>query len=532
VSQPSGLRLRFTWLAGEVCVQLLRISPGGHNQYIRDGKSLLPLPIRWGVGWGEGQPAAIFDVVYRRELCPQNPLEQTSYPFLIASLIHHRHLFIMSISAFLHRIRPPLLAIPLLLPLSLAPAKDADRMAWFNEARFGMFIHWGIYAVPAGEWEGQKNYAEWIQLQAKVPTAEYEKFATQFNPTNFNAREWVRIAKSAGMKYIVITAKHHDGFCMYGTKLTDFNIVKATPFHRDPMKELADATRKAGLKFCFYYSVPDWHNPDFPAKYSQRGFHGAPNPNADLEKYVAYVKGQVSELLTNYGPISILWFDGGGSFKQEGDKRAELMHAQEIIDLIHKLQPQCLVNNRLGVPADYGTPEQKIPGQRPTNSFEVCMTLNRHWGYNKHDHDFKSAREIIRNLADIAGKGGNYLLNVGPTAEGTIPSGSVSVLEEIGGWMSRNGDSIYGTTASPLDATPTWGRVTQKGHRLFLHVFNWPADGSLAVDGLKTSIKRAYLLSDYRKKPLKLEQHGTTVSLTLPTTCPDDDDTVIVAETD
>lgn len=404
-------------------------------------------------------------------------------------------------------------------------------MTWFNEARFGMFIHWGIYAVPAGEWEGQTNYSEWIQLQTKMPNAEYETFARQFNPTNFHALTWVRVAKSAGMKYIVITAKHHDGFCMFDTKLTDYNIVKSTPFHRDPMKELADATRKAGLKFCFYYSVPDWHNTDFPARFSQRGFHGAPNPNADFEKYVAYVRGQVSELLTNYGAISILWFDGGGSFQQDSDKRAESIRLQEIMDLIHQLQPQCLVNNRLGVPGDYGTPEQKIPGQPPTNSFEVCMTLNRHWGYNKNDHDFKSAGEIIRNLADIAGKGGNYLLNVGPTAEGIIPDGSVSVLEKVGDWMSRNGDSIYGTSASPLDQTPKWGRVTRKGHRLFLHVFNWPADGTVSVGGLKTKVKRAYLLSDFRKTPLKFHQHGDTVSLTLPALCPDQDDTVIVAET-
>ncbi len=211
----------------------------------------------------------------------------------------------------------------------------ADRLAWFNDAKFGMFIHWGIYAVPAGEWEGKTNYAEWFQLQTNMPGAQYEKFAKDFTAAKFDAKQWAHIAKMAGMKYVVITSKHHDGFCMFDTKLTDYNIVKATPYAHDPMKELADAVRAEGMTFCFYYSVPDWHNRDFPAKYSQRataekpGFHGDPNPDADLNKYVDYVTGQLRELLTNYGPIGIIWFDGGGSFRVEGDKRAELMHTQE-----------------------------------------------------------------------------------------------------------------------------------------------------------------------------------------------------------
>ncbi|HSU53846.1 MAG TPA: alpha-L-fucosidase [Candidatus Dormibacteraeota bacterium] len=410
-------------------------------------------------------------------------------------------------------------------------SKAADRMAWFNDARFGMFIHWGIYAVPAGEWDGKQNYAEWFQLQTAMPNAQYEKFAAQFNPTNFNAREWVRVAKAAGMKYMVITAKHHDGFCMYDSKLTDYNIVKATPYGRDPMKELAHEARRAGLKFCFYYSVPDWHNPDFPQKYSQRGFHGGPNPDADLEKYVAYLKGQVSELLTNYGPVSIIWFDGGGSFKDVPDKRAALIHAQEVIDLIHKLQPDCLVNNRLGVPADYGTPEQKIPGARPTNSFEVCMTLNKHWGYNKHDHDWKQPKEVMHNLVDIASKGGNYLLNVGPTADGRFPAEAVRILEDLGGWLNRNGDSIYGTTGSPLDTAPAWGRLTQKGHKVFLHVFNWPGDGKLSLEGLKPKVQRAYLLDHPSKKQLAVTQDGGKLTVAIPQVAPDDEDTVIVLDT-
>src|SRR4051812_37182194 len=262
-----------------------------------------------------------------------------------------------------------------------APA-SGERMAWFKDARFGMFIHWGIYAVPAGEWEGKTNYAEWFQLQTKMPNAQYEKFAQQFNPTKFDAKAWAKTAKDAGMKYVVITAKHHDGFSMYDSKLTAYDIVDATPYKKDPMKELADAVRAEGMTFCFYYSVPDWHNRDFPAKYSQRatatqpGFHGDPNPDADPEKYVEYVKGQVRELLTNYGPIGIMWYDGGGSFAKNNELRTKVMHAQEIVDMIHQIQPNCLVNNRLGLEGDYGTPEQKIPDAKSDTPFEVCMTLN------------------------------------------------------------------------------------------------------------------------------------------------------------
>src|SRR5512146_1476386 len=205
---------------------------------------------------------------------------------------------------------------------------DEKRTEWFRHDKFGMFIHWGIYSVPAGEWKGGKDHAEWIMLTGKIPSAEYEKFATGFNPVKFDATQWVQLAKDAGMKYLVITSKHHDGFCMYDSKLTDYDIMQATPFGRDPMKELAAACQQTGLKFCFYYSVPDWHYAEFPAKYSQRGFHGNPNPNADLNKYVEYMKGQVRELLSNYGPIGIMWFDGGGSFSKQ--PMAELIHAQEI----------------------------------------------------------------------------------------------------------------------------------------------------------------------------------------------------------
>jgi alpha-L-fucosidase len=412
-----------------------------------------------------------------------------------------------------------------------APSNE-KRTEWFRNDKFGLFIHWGIYSVPAGEWKDHKDHAEWIMLTGNIPSAEYEKFATGFNPVKFNATEWVQLAKDAGMKYLVITSKHHDGFSMYDSKLTDYDIMQATPFGRDPMKELAAACNQAGLKFCFYYSVVDWHYPDFPAKYAQRargsqeGFHGNPNPNADLNKYVEYMKGQVRELLSNYGPIGIMWFDGGGSFNKQ--PMAELIHAQEIIDMIHKLQPMCLVNNRLGLPADYGTPEQRIPGQASKDLFEVCMTLNRHWGYNKNDQDWKSPETILRNLADIAGKGGNYLLNVGPTAEGTIPEGSVRTLREVGKWMKGNGDSIYGTTASPFAKTP-WGRCTAKSGKLYLHVFDWPSDGKLVVPGLRNKVTKAYLLSA-GDKPCTVAQGNEQVTVAVPQEMPDKINTVVVLE--
>ncbi|OHB67946.1 MAG: hypothetical protein A2Y76_01110 [Planctomycetes bacterium RBG_13_60_9] len=418
------------------------------------------------------------------------------------------------------------------LTLHTAAAQDQggpgydNRTEWFRQDKFGMFIHWGIYSVPAGEWTDRKDHAEWIMLTGNIPSAEYEKFAPQFNPVKFNAQEWVQLAQDAGMKYLVITSKHHDGFCMYDSKLTDYDIMQATPFGRDPMKELASACSLAGLKFCFYYSVVDWHHPQFPAKYSQRGFHGDPNPNADLDKYVAYMKDQVRELLSGYGPIGILWFDGGGSFR--GQPMAELVHAQEIIDMIHQVQPRCLVNNRLGLPADYGTPEQRIPGQASKDLFEVCMTLNRHWGYNKNDQDWKSPETIIRNLADIAGKGGNYLLNVGPTAEGTIPEGSVRTLREVGKWMKVNGESIYGTTASPFAKTP-WGRCTAKPGKLYLHVFDWPADGRLSVPGLRNKVARAYLLAD-SDHPCTATQSDAQVTIAMPQEAPDKIDTVVVLQ--
>jgi len=404
------------------------------------------------------------------------------------------------------------------------------RLKWWREARFGMFIHWGLYSVPAGEWQGGTRYGEWIMQQAKMPATKYAQFAAQFNPIRFDAAQWVRIAKDAGMKYVVVTAKHHDGFCMFDTALTDFNIVKATPFRRDPLKDLAAACHEAGLTFCVYYSVPDWHHPEFPARYSQKGFHGNPKSDADLEKYVAFMKGQLRELLSNYGPIGIVWFDGGGSFRPDESRLPSLIHAQEIIDMIHQAQPACLVNDRLGLPADFGTPESHIPGERPKTTFEVCMSLNKHWGYNKFDHNWKEPPQTIRNLVDVASKGGNYLLNVGPTAEGVIPPDAVRILGDVGRWMKVNGQSIYGTNASPLRAAPPWGRVTAGAGKLYLHVFDWPKDGKLLVPGLTGKVANAYLLADPKTTRLAVAADPAGVVITVGATAPDPIVSVVVLE--
>jgi len=408
-----------------------------------------------------------------------------------------------------------------------SPAKDGDaRMDWFRNAKFGMFIHWGVYSVPAGEWKGKKNYAEWIQLQGKIPNGEYEKFSREFNPVKFDAKQWARVASDAGMKYMVITAKHHDGFCMYDSKETKYDIVDATPYGKDPMKPLSKACRDAGMTFCFYYSIVDWHHPDFPAKYSQRGFHGAPNPNADISKYADYQHAQVEELLSNYGPVGILWFDGGGSFKGEGVNRVKLLKARKLVDMMHATQPDCLINNRLGYGADYGTPEQHIPKEMQNKPFEVCMTLNKHWGYNKADHNWKTAETVIRNLADISHKGGNYLLNVGPTSEGLIPEPSVRILAKVGEWMKVNSDAIYGTTKSPCPGVPAWGRITAKGDKIYLHVFERPADGMIRLPGIGGEPKSASLLAAPNAK-VEVRRAGNDVVVKLPESLPDPVDSVI-----
>lgn len=423
-----------------------------------------------------------------------------------------------------------------------APAQRDARMAWWREARFGMFIHWGPYAVPAGTYRGQRiaGIGEWIMQRASIPIPEYEQFARQFNPTKFDAEEWVRLAKEAGMKYIIITSKHHDGFAIFDSKVSDYDIVDFTPFRRDPLKELAEAARRHGLKLGFYYSIMDWHHPDAQAP-NYPNYNDGRKTNPNFKRYVEeYMKPQLRELLTNYGEVAVLWFDG----EWIPDWTEE--QGRDLYAFVRRLQPNILINNRVGKGrqgmqgltkeghiGDFGTPEQEVPPQGlPGVDWESCMTMNDTWGYKSFDDNWKDTRTLIRILIDAASKGGNFLLNVGPTAEGVIPAPSVHRLREIGEWMKVNGEAIYGTSASPFAEQPSWGRFTRKPGKLYAHVFDWPRDRRLEIPGgLREEVVRAYLLADEKRESLPVERTETGVVVTLPAVPPSTIASVVVLET-
>lgn len=436
----------------------------------------------------------------------------------------------MPISNRISSVLASILAITLLVPASLAraettepPADRDQRMAWWRDARFGMFIHWGLYAVPAGTWNGKQipGIGEWIMNTGKIPVKDYEKFATQFNPVKFNADQWVAVAKKAGMKYIVITSKHHDGFAMFHSKASPYNIYDATPFHRDPLAELAEACKKEGIRLGFYYSqCQDWHHPGGEAC----GGHWDKAQDGSFDKYLDTVAiPQVKEILSNYGPVAVLWWDTptDAMSKERSAKLAELL----------KLQPGLVTNDRLGggYQGDTNTPEQFIPPTGyPGRDWETCMTLNDTWGFKSYDNNWKSTETLVRNLIDIASKGGNYLLNVGPTAEGEIPGASVERLAEVGKWMEANGEAIYGTSASPFNRL-AWGRCTQKPGKLYLHIFDWPK-GEFLVRGLKNRVTKAYLLTDPAKTPLEVTASESGPKVKLPAQAPDKIASVVVLE--
>ena len=330
----------------------------------------------------------------------------------------------------------------------LTQQQPDERMAWWNEARFGMFIHWGLYAEAAGYWNGKPvdRLGEWIMYNGKIPVADYEKLAAKFDPTKFDADAWVSMAKAAGVKYIVITAKHHDGFAMFKSDANNFNIVDATPYKKDPLKQLAIACHKQGIKLGFYYSQDqDWTAPGGAA----RGGHWDSAQDGDFAEYIhTKVIPQLKELLTNYesedAPVEI-WFD-----TPTKDMTPQL--AGDIVTLLNQ-HPHVLWNNRLGggYQGDFVTPEQHIPANGyPGESWETCMTINDTWGYKSDDTNFKSPELLIRNLIDIASKGGNYLLNVGPDATGVIPAPEQEGMLAIGKWLKVNGEAIYGTQAGPI----------------------------------------------------------------------------------
>jgi len=390
------------------------------------------------------------------------------------------------------------------------------RLAWWREARLGLFIHWGLYSLPAGIWKGEEvkaAYAEHLQLRAKIPVKEYEKIADEFNPVKFNAEEWVRTAKNAGLKYIVVTAKHHDGFAMYDSRASDFNIVKRTPFGRDPMKELAEACRGEGITLCFYYShAMDWHHPDSQGNtLDYPGNIGAYDPleswihdEDKRSRYERYLEEkafpQVRELLTQYGPVGIIWFDCGHKITDAQGTR--------FVELVHGLQPGCLVNRRVRREGfgDYGnSSDNQLHVRAPRKDWESIATLNNSWGYKKLDNDWKSPRAILHNLIDVVSMNGNFLINVGPTGEGEFDPKSVELLGEIGRWLRTNGESIYGTSGSPV-GKPPWGRVTAKPGALYLHVFEWPASGELVLPGIRNPVTRAYMLADPRQTSLEVSR--------------------------
>lgn len=391
-------------------------------------------------------------------------------------------------------------------------SKD-ERMAWWRDAAFGMFIHWGAYPVPGGERNGEicGGGAEWIMDKLDYTIEDYEKEVVgNFNPVEFNAKEWVAMAKDAGMKYIVLTSKHHDGFCMWDSKVTDYDIVDATPFKRDVVKELADACREAGIKFCFYHSIVDWHHPQAQAPLYPNYNAGQKDQsvfNPEFPKYYEnYFKPQVKELLTNYGDIGVVWFDGDWI----PDYTTEM--GKEMYDMILEMQPNTIVNNRVdkgrmgmegmnkegNFAGDFGTPEQEIPDTGIDDDWESCMTMNRSWGYKPSDNRWKSSEQLIQNLVDIVSKGGNFLLNIGPDPLGLFPPESVERLADIGDWMDVNSEAIYAAKASPYEK-PEWGRYTAKDRVIYAHIFDWPEDGKLVINS-EIKAKRVSMLAHPGRK--------------------------------
>jgi alpha-L-fucosidase len=405
------------------------------------------------------------------------------------------------------------------------PSSDpAERTRWFREARFGMFIHWGVYAVPAGEWQGKPvgGIGEWIMKNGKIPVADYKAFAKDFTAAKYDAAAWAALAKRAGMKYVVITSKHHDGFALYDSKASDWNSVKASGAGRDLLTPLAEAVRAEGLKFGLYYSqAQDWIN---PGGAKSGGTDWDPAQAGDFDAYLRDVAlPQTREIIERFQP-SIIWWDTPTNMNPE--------RARPFVDVL-AAHPGIITNNRLGggVAGDTKTPEQHIPPRGyPGEMFEVCMTMNDTWGFKKNDRNWKSVRQLLRNLSDIASKGGNFLLNVGPTAEGVIPPESVERLEAMGRWMAVNGEAIYATEAGPFPRRLPWGRVTQKrgpdgATTLFLHVWEWPADGRIVLPTVRESPRSGRLLVGGATVSTEASPEGLVVSL--PGTAPDPDVSVV-----
>jgi len=431
------------------------------------------------------------------------------------------------------------------LPPTESPVARDKRMAWFREARFGMFVHWGLYSGLAGTWEGKavgkKGGMEWIQNHVKADTDTYAAAAIPlFKPKPGFAREWARLAKDAGCRYLVFTTKHHDGFALHDSAVSEFDA--GSVLQRDLVKEIVAACKAEGLRVGFYHSMIDWHHDQYEYAKSKQLPHplkGKPYPNGtrDHSKYQDYLAGEVRELVSNYGRVDLIWWD----FSSQDFQGQEAWRAFDLLQLAREKQPKIVMNNRLfrsleagwtsmqtdGIArtmdtryGDFITPEQHIPATGlPGVDWETCMTMNTTWGYSDHDHAWKSSTDLIRNLVDIASKGGNYLLNIGPTADGSVPAPSVAGFKAIGDWMKVNARAIHATTASPFANQLAWGRCTRKGNMLYLHVFDWPNDRKLFVPLLNENVK-AKLLAAPRTK-IKTQNGAGGLVLELPSETPD-----------
>ena len=398
------------------------------------------------------------------------------------------------------------------------------RTEWYRDARFGMFIHWGLYAIPAR--------GEWVRSREEISVEDYQEYFEEFNPTRYDPREWARLAKAAGMKYAVLTSKHHDGFCLFDSQYTDYKSTN-TPCGRDLVREYLEAFRAEGLKVGLYYSLLDWHHPDYPhygdRQHPMRNNEAFKDAKHTWKNYVTYFHSQVRELLTNYGKIDLMWFDF--SYDNELLKGTEFEHmsgetwgATELVTMMRSLQPDIIIDNRLGGDAkkeepdlhsgDFVSPENMMPAAgaldvlgRPV-PWELCLTLNENWGYAKNrPWEYKTAENVIHMLVECISKGGNMLINVGPNARGEIPKDSVRVLTEVGEWMHSNSESIYGCGASAVSPKPEWGRYTQKGKTVYAHIYDRRV-GSFRLEGFGGKLKKVRLLEDGSELKIEVPWNG------------------------
>ena len=404
-------------------------------------------------------------------------------------------------------------------------AENLAARQWFQDAKFGMFIHWGVYSVLGD--------GEWVMNNKKIPVSEYEKLPPQFNPVNFNAAEWVSVAKAAGMKYITITSKHHDGFAMFDSKVSGYDIVDRTPYHKDVIRMLADECHKQGIKLFFYYSELDWHNPDYYPRGRTGRDAGRPE-TGEWQRYLDYMNGQLRELLTNYGEIGGIWFDGWW------DRPDADWQLAKTYSLIHSLQAAVLVGNnhhrRPFAGEDFQMFEKDLPGKKTaefnkdsevgTLPLETCETMNHSWGYNQNDKNFKSTRQLVQYLVNAAGANANFLLNVGPRPDGTIQPEFVSGLKDMGSWLAKNGEAIYGTRGGPITPRP-WGVTTQKGNKIYVHILDWQ-DPAILLPRLQRKIASGHFLKDGSKAQYTESDLGVLVKI--PESAVDEYDTILVLD--